>query len=532
MTESQVEHLGIPSYLDGINPVAWVNFANSLSKVGPVGVRDGGSSTRFTVGYQVDSDVATVMNHGGVVVVASDEETYSGDDYGINTPFGYQTAIINNSARRVVVEPAEGVTVRGPVHLAIPPWKVGVFMKYNANFWLLSLGSGAAGAVATPTAPTLVDAVAGKKSVTLTWTPPDDDGGYVVLGYIAQMSEDGVVWSDVYRGGDGTERSTTIKNLGPGSKSFRVKAFNEVGDGDPSNTLEASPLLPPPEMTHVAKGQFRVTDYDAGNTYSITASDGTQPVIDATGLITGMGANCVITVKYRFMNVDSIPVYGKRLQYTTHRECHDECTPRCGSAYQWVNCDCPGPNCCNGCNNCWGGGVDGSCAADGTICCGGSRGQDCRQVCIDVKNPTPAGMTDSGGEWWQVSETPLTSDAKHADWLPHIPDGVSFAGGELVGGLRLPLSGEPDEEGHVVLNAANATLVFRSGSRVLRYYSDTDGGGDFVASLYPGDAWVMRLHDSGDLSWVPAVGCDWWFRADDLNGDLLVEQTGSLEVTL
>lgn len=529
MTENQIDHFVIPSYVDAINPVAWVNFANSLSKVGPVAVRDGGASTRWTVGFMVDSDVVTVMNNGGVVVVASDTDT--SDEYGVGTPFGYQTAIVNNSDRRIVVETASGVTVRGPVHLAIPPWKVGIFVKYNANFWLLSLGSGAAGAVATPTAPTLVTAVPGNKSVTLTWTPPDDDGGYVVLGYTEQISDDGVVWTDANRGGDVTTRSVAINNLGPGNKFFRVKAFNEVGDGDPSNTLQASPLLPPPELTHPGGGQFQIVEFDAANKYSVTASDGTLPVISATGLITGMGANCVIEVKYRFMETDSISVYGKRAQYTYHDECHQECSDNCASAYNWPAGNCPGPNCCDANWNCFGGGVDGSCASDGTICCGGSRGQTCKTVCVSVKDGAPAGMTDSGGEYWQISATPLTLQLEHSGYVFHVPQGIEFSLEGLTGGLLLPLDDVPDESGQVVLNSTNATLVFRAGDRVLRYYSESDPDDDFVASRYDGN-WIMRLRDEGDLSWIPAVGCDWWFRTDDLNGDLLVEQTGRLEVTL
>lgn len=154
---------------------------------------------------------------------------------------------------------------------------------------------------------------------------------------------------------------------------------------------------------HTSAGQFIITNYNSSLAYTpilITGSGGAS-LNTSTGVFTLSSTNARFSISagYSSGSPQSSLAYMERKSYTYSNV--TTCTDNCGSAYYWPSGNCPGPNCCNSFNNCWGGGVDGNCAADGTICCGGSRGQTCTTT--SVKNATPSGFTDSYGEWWRVS---------------------------------------------------------------------------------------------------------------------------------
>jgi len=156
---------------------------------------------------------------------------------------------------------------------------------------------------------------------------------------------------------------------------------------------------------HTTIGQFVVTNYDSNLAYTPTfiSGSGTATLIDSVNGVFSLSstdARFSISSGYSQASPQSAVGYMERKKYTTHPEpvYVDNCAP----AYSWPSGNCPGPNCCNAYNNCWGGGVDGNCGADGTICCGGSRGQSIVGY-NDVKNGTPEGYTDSYGEWWRIS---------------------------------------------------------------------------------------------------------------------------------
>jgi hypothetical protein len=107
---------------------------------------------------------------------------------------------------------------------------------------------------------------------------------------------------------------------------------------------------------------------------------------------------------------------------TTHVENQQVCTGGCGSAYQFPSYEFSGncyqeggANCCNANNSCWRLGVDGACSADGTICCGGSRPQNCTgDPNAVVKDPVPAGYTERYSEWVKI-DTTTTAASKYAE---------------------------------------------------------------------------------------------------------------------
>jgi hypothetical protein len=330
----------IPSYLDKSDGTSnFVALANSFTRNGPIRIKDmssGEGPIEYTINTS-DIDVALRATDTAVVFVPADE---FGDE---NFPIGAQVAVINYSEKRVLVEPASPNIVIGcPERRSIEPWRIGVLMKQNANFWLLSLGSGASGGPSVPTAPTLKTTVAGNKQVTLTWTAPADDGGSPVTGYYVEYSLDQKEWTPG-PATDASKLTATVMGLSAVVTYFRVTANNENGKGEPSNVLSATPLLPAPDVTHVGNGQFQIVGFDKANTYKVTANAGNASV-NATGLITSDNTNCVITLTYSFGTSTSNPLYLQRRKYEYHTE--QSCTPVC--RYAGWNCfHCDGD--CVGC---------------------------------------------------------------------------------------------------------------------------------------------------------------------------------------
>ncbi|HYO40912.1 MAG TPA: fibronectin type III domain-containing protein [Nocardioidaceae bacterium] len=96
-----------------------------------------------------------------------------------------------------------------------------------------------------PGAPTLTDASAEGRKVTLTFTAPDDDGGSPVTAY--QYQQDDAEWQDLEASGDGPF-TATIDNLADGGYSFKVRAVNAAGAGAASDyrpvTVEVLATVP------------------------------------------------------------------------------------------------------------------------------------------------------------------------------------------------------------------------------------------------------------------------------------------------
>jgi hypothetical protein len=106
-------------------------------------------------------------------------------------------------------------------------------------------GTGASSATATttpravPGAPRTVAAEPGVGSVTLTWSPPADDGGARVTGYVVEQQQHGGAWA-VIATTDGL--MTTITGLPNGEgAAFRVRASNAAGDGTISRAVTTTP---------------------------------------------------------------------------------------------------------------------------------------------------------------------------------------------------------------------------------------------------------------------------------------------------
>ena len=102
-----------------------------------------------------------------------------------------------------------------------------------------------------PTAPPAPGSVASSTSdsqVTLTWSPPSDDGGSAITDYLVEYATaDSGTWL-AYDDGTSTTTSATITGLSNGQEyNFRISAVNSEGIGDASGSVDATPSLEPVE---------------------------------------------------------------------------------------------------------------------------------------------------------------------------------------------------------------------------------------------------------------------------------------------
>lgn len=84
-----------------------------------------------------------------------------------------------------------------------------------------------------PAAPVVADKT--KHNVTLTWKPPEKDGGSPIKGYIVQIQDEGK--SDWVRVNEELHPTTefTVPSLRELKRyRFRIIAVNDIGESDPS----------------------------------------------------------------------------------------------------------------------------------------------------------------------------------------------------------------------------------------------------------------------------------------------------------
>jgi Fibronectin type III domain len=138
----------------------------------------------------------------------------------------------------------------------------------------------------TPAAPGAPTGVAGNTEVTLTWAPPDDDGGDEITGYTVQSSTNGTTYTDQAGcTGLGPVLTCTATGLTSGTAyTFKVAAINDAGTGTYS---AASAAITPVAATCAAGGTCRVGDTGPGGgtvfyvgQFTLTSTDQTMRYLE------------------------------------------------------------------------------------------------------------------------------------------------------------------------------------------------------------------------------------------------------------
>ena len=98
-----------------------------------------------------------------------------------------------------------------------------------------------------PGPPTNLAASPGDGQLDLSWSPPTDDGGSAITGYLIEVSKDG---GRSWRALANTESTvTTFEHTGldpQTTRHYRVYAINSIGTGPPSNVASATTVATPP----------------------------------------------------------------------------------------------------------------------------------------------------------------------------------------------------------------------------------------------------------------------------------------------
>lgn len=127
-----------------------------------------------------------------------------------------------------------------------------------------------------------------KDHVDLNWTPPTNDGGAPIEGYVVEMKEKfSPFWKEV-KELSADQLTATITNLKEGSEyEFRIRAKNKAGLGDPSDpsdSVVAKPRHLAPKIDRTAIEEIKVR---AGSNFQLNIPVSGEPPPTVTWMFSG-----------------------------------------------------------------------------------------------------------------------------------------------------------------------------------------------------------------------------------------------------
>jgi hypothetical protein len=133
-------------------------------------------------------------------------------------------------------------------------------------------------AYSLPGAPTAVEVTAGNAQVSISWAPPDDDGGLPIIGYsLLRGASDGAM-TEIANVPAHDRYHIDFAVVNGRVYHYAVRAETDAGKGPSSPTVKAQPIEPPSAPGKVASINVSLEGTDAIVTWSAPDDDGGSPI--------------------------------------------------------------------------------------------------------------------------------------------------------------------------------------------------------------------------------------------------------------
>lgn len=225
----------VPSLDDAADgPQAFRDFADSIPKE---------LSTVLEIKIKKDDYTLALSDNSEVIMFDCSDKDHSVTVPKSVFPIGSVVVVGNTGSNRksnVTVVAESGVTIRDVAVRKVGYGHMVALVCVEPDSWIINAGTGQ-DSTNTPASPVLNTVTAAKGGLALQWTPPTDDGGSKITGFLLEYSKDGTEWN-LASLVEATKFGGSVTGL-ESDKPYqvRVKAANKWGTGNPSNVKSGTP---------------------------------------------------------------------------------------------------------------------------------------------------------------------------------------------------------------------------------------------------------------------------------------------------